>query len=59
MTAEFNQYRKAWLYCLPMLSNVEVTDLTLSDALVEAAFRLASVCSEAGEWMEEDDDDQR
>ena len=29
VTAEFNQYRNAWLYCLSMLWNVEVTELTL------------------------------
>ena len=59
VTAEFNQYRNAWLYCLSMLWNVEVTELTLSEAAAEAAFRLASVCSEAGEWMEEDEEDDQ
>ena len=39
------------------LWNVEVTELTLSDASAEAAFRLASVCSESGKWMEEDEED--
>ena len=57
VTAEFNQYRKAWLYCLSMLCHVEVKELTLSAAAAEAAFRLASVCSKAGEWMEEDEED--
>jgi hypothetical protein len=58
VTAEFNQYRNAWLYCLSMLWNVEVTELTLSDAAAEAAFRLASVCSQGGEWMEEDEEEE-
>ena len=56
-TAEYDQYRNAWLYCLSMLWNVEVTELSLSDAAAEAAFRLASVCSESGDSMEEDDED--
>ena len=58
VTADFKQYVNAWLYGLALLWNVEITELTLSDPAVEAAFRLASVCGQA-EWsMDEDEGEE-
>jgi len=48
VTADFVMYRNTWLYCLSLVWNVEVQELTLSDPAAEAAFRLASVCSTTG-----------
>ena len=56
VTADFKQYINAWLYCLALVWNVEVAELTLSDPAAEAAFRLASVCSQSGDWSMDEDE---
>ena len=58
VTADFKQYVNAWLYCLALLWNVEVAELTLSDPAAEAAFRLASVCGQADWSMDEDEGEE-
>ena len=59
VTADFVMYRNTWLYCLPLVWNVEVQELTLSDPAADAAFRLASVCSSGvGDWLMEEEDEE-
>ena len=59
VTADFFMYRNTWLYCFALVSNFEVQDLTLSDPVAEAAFRLASVGSSGGgDWSMEEEDEE-
>ena len=59
VTADFVMYRNTWLYCLALVWNVEVQELTLSDPAAEAAFRLASVCSSGGDdWSMGEEDEE-
>ena len=59
VTADFVMYRNTWLYCLALVWNFEVQELTLSDPAAEAAFRLASVCSSGGgDWSMEEEDEE-